>query len=131
MYLIKQFSRYLLVGAINSILGNSVLFGCMYLLKWSPELSNIAGYSVGLISSYVLNKKYTFVSVQSRHFEMLRFLIVFAFAYLLNFLALLMLIYRMNINEGLSQILAGIVYLLISYVMNKHYVFKNRLPTKI
>ena len=99
-------------------------------MRMSPEASNVIGYSVGLISSYTLNKKYTFGSSGSVRFEKLRFLLVFAFAYALNFFALVMLIHKLNIHEGVSQILAGIVYSLISYNMNKYYVFKDSISNK-
>jgi len=121
----KQFFRFFAFGVFNTILGYVVIFSCLYLIRLSPETSNVIGYSVGLISSYALNKKYTFGSVQSERFEKLRFLLVFAFAYSLNFIALVILIHKINIDECVSQILAGIVYSLISYNMNKYYVFKD------
>ena len=107
------------------MVGNFVIFGCMYLAKISPEISNVAGYAVGLIFSYVLNKNYTFGSVQSKRGEILRFLTVFAFAYALSFISLLIFIHKLNIHESVSQILAGIVYTVMFYILNKFYVFRD------
>lgn len=119
----KQFFRFLTVGVFNTVLGYCVIFACMYLAKMSPEVSNVAGYAVGLIASYVLNRKYTFNSKQNRHNEIIRFLAVFVVAYASNYAVLILLIHRLGVHEGVSQILAGLIYVITSYVMNKHYVF--------
>lgn len=120
----NQFSRFVLVGIFNTLLGYCVIFSCMYLANMSPETSNVAGYAVGLVASYLLNRNYTFNSKQSRPGEMFRFLIVFIVAYASNFAMLLFLIHSINLHAGLSQVLAGVVYVAASYLMNKYYVFK-------
>lgn len=56
--------------------------------------------------------------------EFAKFLAVFAFAYGLNFLALLVLIHGLEIHPGLSHVLSGAVYVAVSYLMNKYFVFK-------
>lgn len=120
----KQFFRFLTVGVFNTVLGYCVIFACMYLAKMPPESSNVAGYAVGLFASYILNRKYTFNSKQNRKSEIIRFLVVFVVAYALNFLVLVILIHRIGTYEGVSQVLAGIVYVVASFIMNKYYVFK-------
>lgn len=121
----KQFFRFLTVGVFNTVLGYCIIFACMYLAKMSPESSNAAGYAVGLVASYVLNREYTFNSKQNRRNEIIRFLAVFLVAYAANFAALLVLIHKIGIHEGVSQIFAGLIYVIASYVMNKYYVFNN------
>jgi len=98
----------------------------MYLAKMSPEVSNATGYSIGILSSYILNKNYTFRNMQSNYGEFFRFLNVIIFTYVLNLIFLMIFIYKFNIHEGLSQILAGIIYTIISYFLNKSYVFDNK-----
>ena len=120
----KQLFRFLTVGILNTILGYCVIFACMYLVKMSPESSNVIGYSVGLIASYILNRKYTFNSKLNRRSEIIRFLAVFVVSYSLNFGVLVILIHRVEIHEGASQVLAGLVYVVSSFIMNKYYVFK-------
>jgi len=97
----------------------------MYVAEMSPWASNVIGYSVGLIVSYLLNKSFTFKSASTRRGEFVKFLAVFAFAYGLNFLTLLLLIHGLEVYEGLSQVLAGAVYVTASYLMNKCFVFKT------
>lgn len=96
----------------------------MYLAKISPETSNLTGYAVILVISYILHRKYTFKSNQKRRNEIIRFLIVFFVAYALNFLALVIFLHMLVMPDWICQVLAGIVYVVSSYIMNKFYVFK-------
>lgn len=121
----KQFFRFLTVGVFNTLLGYCVIFACMYLVKMTPETSNAAGYAVGLFVSYVLHRNFTFNSKQRKRDEIASFLIVFLVAYATNFVALLVFIHKLGFNEGLSQLLAGVVYVAASFIMNKYYVFKT------
>ncbi len=58
----------------------------MYGANLSAEVSNVLGYTIGLIASYVLNRKYTFNSMQRRSRELPRFLTVFAICLRFEFL---------------------------------------------
>jgi len=120
----KQFSRFLVVGVFNTLIGYCVIFACMYLGRMSPETSNAAGYTVGLVISYILNRNYTFNSRQDRFGESIRFFIVFVIAYASNFMVLMILIHNLGIHKGVSQIFAGLIYIVTSYLTNKYYVFK-------
>jgi len=120
----KQFSRFIMVGVFNTLFGYCVIFACMYLARMSPEASNMTGYTIGLIVSYILNRNFTFNSKQSRTTEIIRFLAVFVVAYSSNFAILVILIHKVGLHEGMSQIFAGVVYVVTSYLMNKYYVFK-------
>jgi len=120
----RQFSRFLMVGVLNTLIGYFVIFSCMYVVELGPESSNIAGYATGLIFSYLLNRNYTFKSKQGQRSEIFRFVFVFFIAYASNFGVLLILIYGFKINAGASQIIASIAYITISYLLNKHFVFK-------
>lgn len=120
----KQFFRFLTVGVLNTLLGYYVIFTCMYVANMSPESSNVSGYAVGLVASYVLNRKYTFQSKQQRRREIVRFLAAFVIAYAANFAMLIILIHRMNMPKGTSQVFAGFIYVVVSFTMNKHYAFK-------
>lgn len=125
----SSFLRFLLVGAFNTAFGYSLIFGFMYLAQLSPELSNFLGYAIAILVSFALNKYYTFArgparADDARGKELLRFLVVFAFAYAANYGVLLLLIYVLDLHVALSQVLAGVVYVGISYVLNAYFVFR-------
>jgi putative flippase GtrA len=125
----NSFLRFLVVGVFNTGFGYALIFAFMYLAGLSPELSNFLGYAIAILVSYLLNKYYTFAGGKLRaptsgRSELLRFLLVFAIAYAANYLCLLLLIYQFDVHPALSQILAGVVYVCLSYVLNAFFVFR-------
>lgn len=121
----KQFGRYLVVGVFNTVWGYVLIFACMYLLHWSPEASNVTGYAIGLLTSYVLNRRYTFRSRDSTMLEFPRFLGTFFFAFAANFATLAVLVRVLEFHAGISQILAGAVYVGASYALSRYFVFRG------
>ncbi|MEJ8847068.1 GtrA family protein [Variovorax rhizosphaerae] len=119
----KQLMRFAAVGVLNTAVGYAVIFGCMYLLGLSAVVSNVLGFAVGLVISYVMNRRFTFRSVASAPREMLRFVLIFLLAYFCNLGVLLLLIKSVGMHEGIAQVPAGIVYFGISFILNKYYVF--------
>lgn len=119
----SQFFRFLLVGIANTAFGCAVIFGCMYLGGLTPELSNLAGYLVGLLMSYFLNRYFTFRSIQRCSTEFVRFVLVFLAAYSANLIMLVVLVRGLGIHAALSQVFAGVVYIGTTYLLNKRFVF--------
>ncbi len=121
-----QLARFVVVGLMNTALGYIIIFAAMYGLGWSPIASNVAGYAVGLVASFVLNRRFTFrMSGRARPDEIGRFLVVFLIGYLANLATLVWLIRGLDVNEGLSQLLAGAVYVGVVFLLNKFYVFRK------
>lgn len=121
----NQFIKFLMVGVLNTSLGYAVIFSCMYLAGLSAVASNVTGYLVGLIISYALNRNFTFKSTSKSGLEIARFLFVFLVAYLANLGVLILLIRYAAVHEGAAQVLAGMVYVVTSFLMNKYYVFRS------
>jgi putative flippase GtrA len=118
-----QIVKYLVVGVINTLFGYSIIFGCMYLLGIEPAASNMIGYGIGLVVSFLMHRHVTFASKGDQRQEFVRFLAVFAIAYLLNLGVLLALVYWLHVGKGISQVAAGTAYVAASYLMQKFYVF--------
>jgi putative flippase GtrA len=120
----KQFAKYLLVGLLNTGLGYAVIFSCMYLLGLGPVVSNGVGYGTGMAISYALNRNFTFVQQVNGRDTATRFVLVSLMAYSANLGMLLALIRGTHMHEGIAQVLAGIVYVVTSFFINKFYVFR-------
>lgn len=123
----KQFGRFLVVGVCNTVIGYGIIFGLMYGVNLTPEISNAVGYSICLIISYILNRKFTFKSKQTWRSELSKFLTVFIIAYAVNLVVLVALIRGINLNSGISQIIAGAAYVMSSYFLNKLFCFQEPL----
>ncbi|PAF43946.1 GtrA family protein [Helicobacter sp. 11S02596-1] len=120
----NSFVLYLLVGAINTIVGFGIIFILMA-MGVNIELSNLLGYACGLVCSYLLNKTFTFKSKNTHAKDLTRFLIAMGIAYSIN-LAILSLSYRFfGINAYVAQVLAGIFYVIGGYCLNRFWAFKS------
>ncbi|MDM0122284.1 GtrA family protein [Variovorax arabinosiphilus] len=121
--MIDYLLRFATVGVINTVIGYAVIFFCMYGLSQSPVLSNVIGYAVGLIVSFVLNRSYTFRSTAAVAPQALRFAAFFILAYLVNLGILIWLTRYLGVRSGTSQIVAGIAYFVVFFIISKYFVF--------
>jgi putative flippase GtrA len=121
----RQFSRYVVVGVLNTLWGYLLIFGFMYGLGWSPQASNVMGYAIGLVTSYALNRRFTFRSDDTTLPEFARFLGTFFIAFAANFATLTVLVEGLKAHAGVSQVLAGIVYVATSYLLSRYFVFRG------
>jgi len=118
---VLQFLRYNLVGIVNTLVGFSIVFGLM-LMGLSPSLSNLLGYGVGMVVSFVLNRRYTFKSTHHNPKEIIGFVGVMLLSYGFNFATLQLLLHQTN--PYLAQLLSAVVYTVSSFLMLKFLVFK-------
>ncbi|MDM0081984.1 GtrA family protein [Variovorax sp. J31P179] len=121
----KHLLKFAMVGVLNTALGYAVIFGCMYLFGLGAVVSNVLGYAVGLVVSYSLNRSFTFRSSGARRVEAVRFVAIFLLAYLANLGVLVLSTRRFGWHEGVAQVIAGVVYFGLSFVLNKYYVFRG------
>lgn len=121
-----QLLSYSVVGVLNTILGYAVIFACMGWLDWGGVVSNVAGYAVGFVTSFKLNKRFTFRSTGDARRELLRFILVFLLSYFANLIVLVGLTEQFGIDVWWSQLIAGGVYFGCSFMLSKYYVFSER-----
>ena len=117
------FIKYLLVGVANTIIGFGIIFTMMF-IGFSPEVSNLVGYVIGIFVSYVLNKYFTFKKKKKNKKEFFKFIFSMLISYLLNLLTLLICYRILNIDKYLSQIISGVIYTLSGFIFSKFYAFK-------
>lgn len=116
--------RYALVGAINTLVSWCVMFGLMF-IGVMPEIANFAGWVVGFLNSYILNKKFTFQSKNSHTKDMVRFGVAMGIAYGVNLLTLIIGHRMLGINEYIAQIIAAVSYTITGYIVSKFWAFKQ------
>jgi putative flippase GtrA len=116
--------KFLTVGVINTLLSLLVIFGLKYFYLMSDFYANLIGYIVGLICSFVLNRKWTFNHSGDLFNTILKFLLVFILAYSANIIFVLALI-KINVNSYFSHIMGIPLYTIIFYLGSKFVVFKS------
>ena len=117
--------RFGLVGVLNTLCGLAVI----YALKWTFGLhdvaANVAGYSVGLVVSYLLNARWTFKYRGSLLAAAHRFLLSVGIAYLANLATVATAIYVLGVNSYAAHAIGVIPYALLTFLASKFFVFRQ------
>jgi putative flippase GtrA len=122
--LITEFSRFNLVGVLNTLIGLSVIYFCMHIIGLGYIVSNISGYAVGLTVSFFLNRSWTFRSDKKVYRSLFPFLAVFALAYSIQLLVVFLSIEYAGVNPSFAQAAGIIIYALINFSGNKCITFR-------
>jgi len=121
-----QAIRFGVVGVLNTGITLTVIFVLMKGLRVHYALSNIIGYLLGFLSSFVLNKRWTFQSRRNMGLEGVLFVAVFGVCYLIQLVTLVFMKETMGIKADYAQLLAMAVYTSLNFILNKLITFKNR-----
>ena len=123
----KKIYKFIFAGILNTIFGY-IIFSLIFYLLNQKELSLTLSFIISIffnyftIGSYVFNNNHTSKKLVS-------FIAVYLFIYLLNLLHLLITVDLLLLNVYLSQFITLFYLPIISYIINKNYVFKKNQST--
>lgn len=121
----RLLARYSLAGVANTLVGCTVIFACL-LAGTSGLAANIAGYAVGLICSFTLNRHYVFGARGAvSGAEIGRFLAAFGVSYASNLIVLRSAQAFLGETSPLAQLPAIITYSLVFFLISHRFVFKR------
>lgn len=134
-----QLIKFSLVGVINTLLTIIVIFILINIFLFNDYLSNIIGYIIGFINSFVLNKLWTFKSKQFSKRELLFFILIFIITYGIQFLFLNLLLNYFKIYDSINffsinsktyslkvaHLIAMVIYTILNFMLNKYITFKK------
>lgn len=118
--------RFFLAGIVNT-LGSLAIIYLAKVIGIGDMAANAMGYGVGIILSFVLNKKWTFQHDGPVLSTFVRFIIVIGLAYLANLAVVLGTIYIFNINSYIAQALGIPLYTAVAYIGSRWYVYSARI----
>lgn len=129
----NSFIRFLIVGAINTLIGLSTMFLLFNIAELSYWFSTFLGNSVGAIVSYSLNRTFTFHSNATIKKSVPRFIAVILFCYFFSYtvssMAAGMIKNQFSLNmltaENLAIFIGTAVYMITNFFGQKLYVFKK------
>lgn len=114
-----SFVRFLLVGGLNTAFGYGVFVACLW-LGMHYALAGAISTVLGVLFNFKSTGNLVFRSKGNRNLP--RFLAVYAVIYLVNLLAL-----GVMLHFGIPEWLGGLILLLpsaiLSYVLNRQFVF--------
>jgi putative flippase GtrA len=119
-----QFIRYVLVG-----LGlNAALYAAYLSLTWwimGSEIAMTVIFSVGVLLSFLANRRITFRHRGDHLAALRRFLACYAVLYLIDFVALWVFAGRMGFPHQIVQGCVALVIPLLAFIAQKYWVFPD------
>ncbi|WP_373566499.1 GtrA family protein [Pelistega suis] len=114
----KQFIIYSFVGVINTLLHWSVSFAVYIYFQFEQSLSNLLGFIVSVIFSYVINSKFTFKVERS----FLNFISFISFMGLMSY-AIGFLSDKFNLPLIFSLVFFSFISLILGFICSKYIIF--------
>lgn len=130
----NRFTRFLLVGVLNTLTGLSIIFTLLNVLEWSYWISSLIGNGIGGMLSYFLNRLFTFQSNIGFTSGAPRFFIVVLLCYFLSFSSSEIFaswIYSQGkihppiSTDELAILIGSGLYTLSNYFGQKHFIFNK------
>ena len=123
--MLARLFRFALAGLANSSVGWAVIFGGLW-AGLSGLAANAAGFGVGLVLSFTLNRRFVFgVTGAVRGREVAKFLAAFAVAYGANVAVLSAAQSALGADSPLAQLPAIGVYVVIFFLLSQLFVFRS------
>jgi putative flippase GtrA len=123
-----QVSRYSLVGILNTLTTLLVIYGLKAGFDTGDYWANAAGYGVGLIMSFYLNRSYTFGHDGAVSGAAARFLAAFATCYAINLAVVAVLVDGFGVNGYLAQPCGMVSFTVSFYILLRMHVFRRSAP---
>lgn len=126
----KEGMRYLIFGALTTVVNIVVYAILYYALNINNATSNIIAWILGATFAYVTNKLYVFDSKVSNKKELLREIAYFYGCRLLTLAIdeaiMIITVDNWNWNALLMKILANIIVIILNFIFSKILIFKKK-----
>ena len=128
----NSFSRFVVVGIINTIFGTTIMFVLYNVFHQSYWVSSAANYFFGSILSYFLNKYYTFKYKGWDWTSIVRFVINIVVCYFVAYGIAKPLVKAVfsdmekSFQENIAMFVGMCVFVLLNYFGQRLYVFKKK-----
>lgn len=139
-----KFWKFLLVGVINTLVGEGVVLICLHLLSWKNFVwgagaAAVAGTVVGSIVSYFMNKYFTFKNKEKGFKPMLRFTLNIVVCLLIRVIvstavseackAASFTMFSMDVNSfaaNMGWAVGACVFVACNYIGQRFFAFKEK-----
>jgi len=121
----NTFKRFVIIGVVSNII-SFTFYTLIFLIFSNIVVSSVAGYSVGVLTSYYFGKVWVFESEQVfKLSEMFKFMVIYFIGGLGMTLIIIWLNQDLNINYQVSWIGGAIFAIINNYLGSKYIVFKK------
>lgn len=120
-----QMFRFVAVGLLNTIVGFSIYYILLRYLDLNYTISLLIAHIVGVIHSYLWNKNWTFGVKHNSITTLIRFLVVYTFMFVINYLLLAVFVEVLDYNKIWAQAISLLLTTMISFIGQRYWSFKT------
>jgi putative flippase GtrA len=124
MSLPRQFAAYLAVGAIATTAHYALLIALVEAAGWRAVPAALAGYVLGGVASYVLNRRHTFGSERPHGEAGWRFVLVAAAGFCLTYLSMRILVDGLGAPYFPAQVATTGIVVFLTFAANRAWTFR-------
>lgn len=128
--LFKQFIKFGIVGAINTVLSYIITNTCFYILNWHAQIANIIAFIVTVFISFILNRKFVFNENKEQHSFWKSLLKVYASYSITGLFLTAILLYIEEQTFGIPHYIATLMNLIVTiplnFILNKFWAFNQK-----
>jgi putative flippase GtrA len=125
MKLLVEFSKFVIVGIIRTIMGMVIVFIPYNVWGVNYILCNVVGYSVALVTGFIMHRKWAFESHNRWTKEIIPYLATFGLGFFVNMILLLIFAEKLGMNKNISLVIASCGFTLTNYFGNKLWTFRK------
>lgn len=116
--------RFCAVGILNTLVGLTLIFLLMRFIGFNYVIANAAGYAIGFVMSFFLNRAWTFQHKGSIAHSAMLWMVVVGFAYASNLAVIVVAHSDFGVNQYAAQVLGVATYTALSFLGGRYYVFQ-------
>lgn len=128
----KKLFKFLIVGAINTLVGTAIMFGMYNIIGADYWVSSITNYVLTSILSFFLNKYFTFQNKTKSFSQILKFIINIVVCYGLAYgIAKPLMKYVLsaqskNIRDNVAMLIGMCLFTGLNYIGQRFFAFSSK-----
>ena len=126
----KEGIRYLIFGALTTLVNILAYAICYYLFNINNAISNVLAWIIAATFAYITNKIYVFNSKVNNKKELLREAVYFYGCRLLTLIIdegiMILTVDKLGWNALLMKIIVNIIVIILNFIFSKILIFKKK-----
>lgn len=117
--------KFGVTGTVGMLIDFGVTWLCREKLKWNKYIANTTGFSLAATNNFIINRNWTFKSVNPNwHLEFEKFLVFSLIGLALNNLFIFIFNDKLKLNFYVSKLAATVLVFVWNFMSNYYFNFR-------